>query len=221
MKLFSVPRYSLWYTSHQECSYQFVVFAPSGVRVTQPKSRELWLTVTFFHLGEFLFCFVSNFSILMMFHGAKEKTKLLLHVTVVTQQHWQFRIIWKGKLFDVGLHRCFHDFTVKLTESDKERKSLMMLKLLCSTWRHYSVFIFKCGTNKNNSQMLSALINLSEVRCSALNLDADYYWTVYVVCVGDDEEELSDGLHHSNVLWFCIFSKMSYLNSGKVWCGVL
>lgn len=68
--------------SHQKCSYQFVVFAPSDVRVTQPKSRELWLTVTFFHLGEFLFCFVSNFSILIMFHGAKEKTKLLLHVTL-------------------------------------------------------------------------------------------------------------------------------------------
>lgn len=83
----------------------------------------------------------------------------------------------------------------------------MMLKLLCSTWRHYSVFIFKCGTNKNYSQMLSALINLSEVRCSAVNLDADYYWTVYVVCVGDDEEELSDGRHHSNVdeCWFCDF----------------
>lgn len=55
--------------------------------------------------------------------------------------------------------------------------------------------------------MLSALINLSEVRCSALNLNADYYWTVYVVCVGDDEEELSDGRHHSNVdeCWFCDF----------------
>lgn len=34
-----------------------------------------------------------------------------------------------------------------------------------------------------DTQMLRALINLSEVRCSALNLDADYYWTVLFVSV--------------------------------------